>query len=213
MKYLMSFLLLVLGCVAIHAAGPTLHRTGIDKWRVCTHLRGGNLTVTMANQGTVQLAFSKGMVRLGGLVMTRNNKILSGTLEKSGDKSWEYRFAEDPACSLLIALREDGKVECTFSANQGERLSFSLLSDLFAGKKLRIDDKVADLSAPQKAPLSENARSIVFCDGDAEKTFAVEFQGESRGKVEYGTGKYGFCVTAKNGTPIRFLIVPDAERK
>lgn len=217
MKIKLFFLVILPALVwnSSFAAPPRLPGN-IDEWKVATHLRGPNLTLTLYHQGTPQLSTSRGSARLGGIILTQNRKNLSGKLHRESPRVFSYSFAELPDTTLRFTFDADNFIAAELTGNTAAslpRLTFSLLRDELSSGKISVNGTVQPFPAGEQK--FQAVREITFHAEDPAHAFTLQAGEGTDGLLRFADAKYGVTFELRPdtaGKSVKMLIIPGMPR-
>ncbi len=187
----------------------------VEEWKVATHYRGPNLTLTLFHQGMPQLSL-KNNVRLGGIVLSQRGRNFSGKLTREADRTHSYTFPDLPGVTLRFELNTDNFFTGQLSV-AGEivppPLTFSLLRPELESGKLIIDG--AEQPFPAERQEFKNLRQITFHAGEPAQAFSLQVGEGTIAVLRISPSKYGVTVELrpeKAGGNVDFTIVPGVPR-
>ena len=216
MKHILPAFFATLCLAGSSFAAPPRLPGNIDEWQVATHLRGPNLTLTLYHQGMPQLSLARGGVRLGGIVLTRNRKNLSGKLLRESPRVFRYSFAELSDAALRFTFDADNFIAAEFSGSSdtSQPLTISLLRDTLRSGKLSVDGTIQPFPAgEQNFPA---ARQVTFFADDPARAFTLQTEAGTACVLRISNAKYGVTLDLRPGqgeNSVKFLIIPGVPRR
>ena len=198
-------------------AAPPRLPGNIDEWKVATHLRGPNLTLTLYHQGMPQLSAARGGARLGGIILTQNRKNLSGKLQRESPRVFSYVFADQPDTALRFTFDADNFIAAELSGNSAAplpRLTFSLLRDELSSGKISVNGTVQPFPAGEQN--FQAVREITFHAEDPARAFTLQVGEGTIGLLQLVNAKYGVTFDLRpdaTGKSVKMFIIPGVPRR